>query len=397
MVLNIIFKEIKYQLTNITFYGFFVVVLLMFFSQLGIPVKEDLALPTQSEKFYSTEKIIDNDEKMKKIYLLLNKNYSDGTVLKYKFSFGYNSSLTDIQRTYLKAVIYKIYTIDTNVQENYLITETNKNDTFDDETNLKLNVSYDEFLDILKDLDKNLGGNTIYSDPEKYRIYYKEISLTDAEKVFSDVMENDKFTNAYGRFFADYLGITAGFFPVFLSGFILAREKKKKDYEKTYKSKISFNKYLMARYIGLCICIMGCYFILATYATIAYSKFALDLNCIIDKMAIYKYTFGWIGPTVLFTTALGILISAIFNEAILVIVCQLALCFSSIRNLIGQYGLTKYIIRFNVFGENDSYLNFKSAIIQNRIFYTVFSFVIILLSSYIWIRLKEKKSENFHL
>ena len=186
---------------------------------------------------------------------------------------------------------------------------------------------------------------------------YDEISLENAEKAYNDVMEKDKFTNAYGRLFADYMGITAGFFPVFLSAFIFIREKKKKDYEKIYSSKVSFTKYILAKYIGICICIMGCYFILATYTTLAYLKFALDTNSVIDRMAIYKYTFAWIGPTVLFTTAFGMLISAIFNNPIAAIIVQLILCFSSIQNLIGQYGLTKYVIRFNVFGEYDNYLN----------------------------------------
>lgn len=388
MILNIICKEIKYQLKNITFYGFIIVVLLMFFSQLGIPTKEDLTLPTQSEKFYSTEKIIDHDKQMKQMYFWMHESYSEGTVLKYKFSFGYHSSLTDAQKSYLKTIMDRVYTFDDKDLEDDIIYSSPD----DDENNLKVNVSYDEFLDTLKDLDKNLGGDTIYGAPENYGVFYDEISLSSAERTFNNVMENDKFTNAYGRLFADYLGITAGFFPVFLSAFIFIREKKKKDYEKIYKSKISFTKYLMAKYIGMCICIMGCYFILATYTTLAYSIFALDSKCIIDKMAIYKYTFGWIGPTVLFSTASGILISAIFNKAIVTILCQLVLCLSSIHNLIGQYGFTKYVIRFNVFGEYDSYLNFRYAIIQNRIFYTVLSFAILIVSSYIWTRLREKNT-----
>lgn len=370
MILNIIWKEIKYQLKNVTFYGFFIVVLLMFFSQLGIPTMNDLAITTQSEKYYHTEKITDHDKQMKHMYLWLSKNYSEGTVLKYKFSFGYYATLTDIQKNYLKTALDKIY-------------------TFDDKNNLQVNVSYDEFLGILKALNKNLGSNTIYDAPEEHGIFNDEISLESAEKTFNDVMKNDKFTNAYGRIFADYLGITAGFFPVFISAFIFIREKRNKEYEKIYSSKISFTKYILAKYIGICICIIGCYLILATYTTLAYFKFALDSNCVIDTLAIYKYTFGWIGPTVLFTTAFGILISAIFNNAIAAIAFQLVLCFTSIHNLIGQYGLTKYIVRFNVFGEHNEYVNFKPAILENRVFYTAFSFAIVLFSSYIWTKFRK--------
>lgn len=371
MIINIILKEIKYQLKNVTFYGFFIVVLLMFFSQLGIPTMNDLTLTTQKENHYNYEKITDKDKEMKHMYLWLGRAYEKGTVLKYKFSFGYDVKLDDIEKNYLKVAIDKIY-------------------DFDNENNLEIKVSYNEYLDILSDLDKNLNGNTIYGDPHKYGLLYDEISLKNAEKTYNDIMEKDKFTNAYGRLFADYMGITAGFFPVFLSAFIFKREKKKNEYEKTYSSNVSFSKYILAKYIGICICIMGCYFLLATYTTLAYLKFAFDSNSVIDRMAIYKYTFAWIGPTVLFTTAFGILISAIFDNPIAAIIVQLILCISSIHNLIGQYGLTKYVIRFNIFGEYDNYLQWEPAILQNRIFYAILSFAVILLSSYVWTRFRKK-------
>ncbi len=371
MILNIIWKEIKYQLKNITFYGFFIVILLMFFSQLGIPKVNDLTLIKQKENFYRTEKITDKDKEMKQLYLFLNNDYAKGTVQKYKTVFGYNVKLNDSGKDYLKAVIDKIY-------------------TFDSENNLKIKVSYNEYLDLLRDLDKKLKGNTIYGDNYRSGILNEATSLQKAVKTFNDVMRKDKFTNAYGRLFADYMGITAGFFPVFLSAFIFIREKNKKEYEKIYSSKLSFTKYILAKYIGICICIMGCYFILATYTTLAYSKFALDTNYVIDRMAIYKYTFAWIAPTVLFTTAFGILTAAIFNNRIAAIAAQLILWSISIQDLIGYYGLTNYVIRFNEFGQYDKYLQFRTTIIENRIFYTLISFVVVLLGAHVWTKFREK-------
>lgn len=371
MIWNIVWKEIKYQLKNITFYGFFIVVLLMFFSQLGVPRMRDLTLTKQSENFYRTEKITGKDKEMKQLYPWLYNDYVKGTVRKYKFSFKYDVKLNDSEKDYFKTAIDKIY-------------------AYDSEKNLKIKVSYNEYLDVLRDLDKKLKGNTIYSDNHRSGILNEKISLQKAEKTFNDVMRKDKFTNAYGRLFADYMGITAGFFPVFLSAFIFIREKNKKEYERKYSCQLSYAKYILAKYIGICICIMGCYFILATYTTLAYSKFALDTNYVIDRMAIYKYTFAWIAPTVLFTTAFGILAAAIFNNGFVAIAAQLILWFSSVQNLIGQYGLNNYIIRFNKFGEYDTYLQFRTAIIENRIFYTIISFVVVLLSAHIWTKFREK-------
>ena len=369
MILKIMWSEIRYQLKNVTFYGFFIVVFLIFLSQLGIPQISDFTLSFQKEKYYRTQKIIDNEEKMKQMYLWLNKDYSEGTVSKYKFSVSYNSKLNDNEKKYLKSAIDDIY-------------------TFDSENNLQLKVTYNEYLDILKNLDDNLGNNTIYADPEEYGLYNEQISDENAEKIYKDVMEKDKFTNAYGRIFADYMGVTAGFFPVFLSAFIFIREKKKNEYEKLYSSKISFEKYILAKYLGICISIMSCYLILAVYVSLSYLKFSLNTDFVIDKMAVYKYAFCWIGPTVLFTTAFGIFIAAIFNNPLPAIVVQLILWGNSIKDLSGEYGLMHFVIRFNVFGEYDKYLQVKTSIIENRIFYTIISFVVVLAGAYIWNRFR---------
>ncbi len=86
MILNIIGKEIRYQLKNVTFYGFFIVVLLMFFSQLGTPTKGDLIFTTQKENFYNYQNITDKDKQMEQMYFWLGKDYAEGTAFKYKFS-----------------------------------------------------------------------------------------------------------------------------------------------------------------------------------------------------------------------------------------------------------------------------------------------------------------------
>lgn len=147
----------------------------MFFSQLGIPTMSDLTLTNQKENYYRTQKITNNDKKMKAMYFQLGNDYANGTVKKHKFLFEYDVKLNNSENNYLKSAIDEIY-------------------TFDSENNLHINVSYDEFLEILKNLDNNLNGNTVYGDPDRYGIGTEKISLKNAEKTYKDVMEKDKFT-----------------------------------------------------------------------------------------------------------------------------------------------------------------------------------------------------------
>ena len=76
--------------------------------------------------------------------------------------------------------------------------------------------------------------------------------------------------------------------------------------------------------------------------------------------------------------------AGIFNNAVAAIVIQLILWLNSIKDLSGEYNLMHFVIRFNTFGEYDKYLQFKTAIIENRIFYTIISFTVVLAGAYIW-------------
>jgi hypothetical protein len=93
----------------------------------------------------------------------------------------------------------------------------------------------------------------------------------------------------------------------------------------------------------------------------------------IDYLAFYKYTFLWILPTIMFTTALGMLISIIFENGIAAVPIQFILWMLSLQPLMGNYSLTKIFIRFNTAGNYSNYIIWKPDIIINRLFYIILS------------------------
>ena len=365
MLFDVIWNEIKYHFKNLTIYLFFIVLLLMFISQMGIPKASDLLKDTQKDTFYKVMDIEDDNKKIERMYMFLNNDYEKGFIKKNMFMFSYYKNINNEQKGYLKNAIDKIY-------------------SFDENNNMQINVTYDEYKKILINLDSKLKGHTIYKEPEEYGIYNEETSSEIGDKIYEEVMEKDKFTNAYARLFADYMGITAGFLPMFLSFFIFIREKRKKDYKNNYEHKISFTEYIFGKYLGLCLSIMICYFALAAYITLSYVKYSQDVNITIDSTAVYKYTFLWIGPTVLFTTALGIFMAVFFKKIIMPVLIHIVLWNFSVRPLSGNYSLNHFIIRFNTFGEYYSYIKWRPEIIQNRIFFTLISLVLVMISAKIY-------------
>jgi hypothetical protein len=247
--------------------------------------------------------------------------------------------------------------------------------------NIELKVSYEEYLNIVRKLDKDLGGNTDYSDKNRKMILNRSMTYEEALQEFNNIINKDKITNAYGRLFSDYMGIAAGFFPIFLSAFILTRDKRSRMYELVYSRSVKSHTYVLAKYTALVIVMFLGYLIAATHATVKFACFASQNNYIIDYFAFYKYTFAWILPTLMFTTAFGMLISIIFGNGIAAVPAQFILWITSLLPLGGNYALTKILIRFNTAGSYNNYIVWKNDIIINRIFYIILSLALVYIAS----------------
>lgn len=257
----------------------------------------------------------------------------------------------------------------------------------DKDGNLKTNITYSEFQDILDNLDKALGGNTELAEDERRSLYVKRISYGDERRRFNGILE-EKLTNAYGRYLADYMGITAGFYLVFISAFILHGRRRKEIYSLINSRGISAKKIILSKYIGVSISVLLCYLLIASHATFVFYNIANNYNYPIDLFAFYKYILIWVMPTALFTIAMGIFLSSFFKRPLFIIIIQGILYTTSVLPLIGDYGLTRFIIRFNRVGYHHKYIQWYGDIIMNRAFYFIVSIGLVMMAIYIFERRK---------
>jgi hypothetical protein len=252
------------------------------------------------------------------------------------------------------------------------------------EKEFSFTIGYDEFLEVLRTLDRNLGGRTHYGDSMRGSLLTMERTYEEALAEFNTIVEKDKITNAYARLFADYMGITAGFFPAFIAAFILLKDRRRRMDEVICSRRVDSVAYVGAKYAVIVISVSIFYLVLATHATTGFHHFAKENGYAIDYFAFYKYSLIWIVPTLAFTVSLGMLVSVVFNSGIPAIPLQFAAWLISIMPLSGDYRLFKYIIRFNQVASNDVYARFSPDIANNRLFFTLVSAVLFALAVYIW-------------
>lgn len=381
-------KELKYIFRNITFYIFIVIVGLFYFTQFtSVGSIESLKPPTPKEvekqeslgkrSGYGVKKITDHKKEIREVYLYLNRDYNSGSILKEKIIINVNVKLSAKEKGYIKEAMEKI------APDEY----------FDNDDPNLVKVSYKEYLNIVRDLDKKLGGGTSYGDKRRSAELSEPKTYEDALKDYKELIQKDKVTNAGARLFADYMGITAGFFPVFLAAFILMKDKRSKMQELICSRSISSYTYILSKYLALCTALFIPYILYATHVTFIFFKVGIANNCTIDIWAFYKFSFYWIVPTILFTVALGMLISVVFNNGVIAIPIQFILWLNSLMPLKGNYSLNKFIIRFNTFGDYQSYVSWSKSIAINRLFYLIISIMIIFITAFIWS--KKRGAQHF--
>jgi hypothetical protein len=375
-----IILESKYILKTMTFWVFVFTISLMFFTQFNIekiekPDKDIKKIEdgyenqgvifrgnTLKEKIYGIREVNNNEEEMKAFLILLKDSYNWGVVQKVRFGFVSEITLNNNQKSEIKEYINDILTGNKGIEEI---------DIYNFES-YSINISYDKFQKIVEKLVDEYGKNSEFNDTLYIPKTYEE-ALED----YYNVINKDRYSNAHARLFSDYLGIVISVIPLFLAAFIFTRDKKNKVYQSIYTKNISSTKYILSKYLSLNILIFIVLIIFVSIAT--YQTINLYGINNIDLLAYYKYLIIWLMPTCLFVVVLSMLISIIFDSGLIVIPVILFLNINSILNLIGDYSLDKYIIRFNYVGEYQIYINNLNLILLNRIFYTIISFLMLII------------------
>ena len=247
---------------------------------------------------------------------------------------------------------------------------------------VKEGFSYDRFVEIMADVDDIVGGGSIYN-PEGLMYSFSLVPMAEEDiKAEQDSFyKEDKITRGLARLFCDYAGICLAILPVFTAAWLTAADKKRRMQELVYTRDISSLRLVLTRYGALlftmAIPVLAMMILSLIQALVVYKGHSMDM------LAFFKLPVVWLLPNLMFTTAVGVLLTEIFSSPV-AILSQLAIWFYSVMagsmQLSGNLSRFALVPRHNTPFERGVFLAEQNEFIFSRVFWTVISLVLMLLA-----------------
>ena len=257
------------------------------------------------------------------------------------------------------------------------------------------NFSYDRFLEIMTDVDDMLGGGSNY-DPESLAAIFSRVEMTKEEAAaeYRSFIEEDKVTGGLARYFSDYAGIDLALLPVFVAAALTAADRKRRMQELVYTRNISSFRLVFTRYTALVFTMFVPVVIEMLAALIQAASIYSDET--ISYSAMFTIPTIWLLPILMFTTALGMLITEIFSSPAAVFV-QIAVWFKAVMSgsfmLYGQISKFGLVCRHNTEMHRSEFMMNYDNFIFSRVFWTVMSLIAVIITVFVY---NAKRGGNFN-
>ena len=426
-------KECKTICKSIIYLVFICAIVLFYTSQMGEEIKSDIKQYYTNEEYYTGSllqnpliKPLENAESYGNKYVEIPEiimpeavsslviDWKQNNYRKYNFiGMGREINLNEKKQAEIAKIIFDITGIEADELYNRVLeirVQYVGNDgithwqDIDFKEIVPIKITYDEYKNKVKQIDKILGG--MYGETGLQSMERENVPVTYEEKLteYNAFISEDKITGAYARYFCDYMGIVAGMLSVFVPAAFLMRDKRAKVNEIIFSRHISSTKFILTRYIALIFMMTLPFLLLSLIPSVQLIEFALKNNMSVDIFAFFKYIFAWILPTIMTTTAVALIITTVADNPIAIVVqfgwsfLNLLTGFSgAVVNGFGQ--LINYrmnlIIRHNSVSNFQVYKDNLTQLTFNRIFYTVLSMILVVLTIFIYERKRKGEIDVF--
>ena len=259
-------------------------------------------------------------------------------------------------------------------------------------------MDYSRFKELMGQADDLLGGGSNYAVDSL--IGYGTVPLTyeEAKERYDLAVSSDQVTGGYARLFSDYAGVMVlSILPVFLAVILSMKDRRAKMEALIYTKETSAVKLTFIRYLALVIAAMAPVIILSYESNImvwsSYSGMQLDY------LAPLKYDFGWLMPSVMISTAIGMFLTELTSTPIAVVVQGFWWMLDvnlGIKSVPSGYALFRLAPRHNVGADSlfrtQDYLDHFGDLVQNRLLMAGIALALILLTILIY---EAKRKEKF--
>lgn len=416
-------KEIKKTVFSITFAVFLVALFAMPFSQDVLYFSDKIiTAPQQGEDYGIQQKEIPNVI-MPAAFSSLYKEFTANEYIAYPIGFYKNVKLNDTDSEKMAEIISALSGVPVNdllrsdassdsqdrmeinldgnqnytKQEDGSIivgkdTDSNKNKT-DIEVTLLENISYEEFKEYMKQADDLIGGGSYYSDDNLLKFCYVAVTYEEALESYNLIAGKDRFTGTYARLFCDYVGIILSILPVFIAVSVCLKDRRAKMDGLIYSRKVSSFRLVFSRYFAITLAVILPTLMLAYISNS--SVWGRYRGTSIDYFAPLKYTIGWLMPSVMISTAVGMFFTELTGTPIAIAIQGLWWFIDlnmGVTRLRGVHTLLELTPRHNSLENTQIFLNEFQTLRANRLIIAGMSFLLILATVIIY---EEKRRGRF--
>lgn len=382
-------KECRMLLRSLIFWLYVLGAALFFFSQMGTITFE--SKPEPGQESYGLKISDKKEDQIRGTLGLLAESYLNDTFTTAPVGFNKHVSLSDGEKQEIETILEDTTGLSTEELET-CYEEWVKSQTvaMEDGSYMmvggnfvlepKEGLAYDTFLTDMQKVCEILGPGSGFTEEGIRQNAMVEMTYEDALEEYNNLLEKDGLTGGYARLFCDYMGIILAVLPVFVAVTREIRDKRAQMKELLYVRRASSFTILFSRYAALCLCMFVPVLLLSCYPLAECAGFVQGKGISLDLTAFFRYSFGWLLPTILVVTALGIFLTELTGTAVGVLV-QAAWWFLSIfagSDTMGggAYGMNlipRHNTEFNYTGFHDQF----SQLALNRGFYVVLALALV--------------------
>ncbi len=251
-------------------------------------------------------------------------------------------------------------------------------------------MDYSRFKELMALVDDLLGGGSNYAPDTLTGYGTVPLTYEEAKERYELAVSCDQVTGGYARLFSDYAGVMVlSILPVFLAVILCMKDRRAKMEALIYTKKISAARLTLIRFLALVIAAMIPVFILSYVSNIMVWGAANGMQ--LDYLAPLKYDLGWLLPSVMISTAVGMFLTELTGSPLAAAVQGLWWMIDvnlGIKTVSSGYSMFRLSPRHNAGADSwfrtEDYQNHFRDLLQNRLLITGISLVLVLLTILIY-------------
>lgn len=248
---------------------------------------------------------------------------------------------------------------------------------------VRSDIGYQRFQELMGKADRLLGGGSSYAPDSLIRYGSVPLTYEEAKERYRLSVDSDKVTGGYARLFSDYAGVMAlSLLPVFLAVILCMKDHTAHMEALIYTKKSAAFKLIFTRYLALVIAVMLPVIVLSYLSNLLVWGSYQGMK--ISYLAPLKYDLGWLLPSVMVSTAVGMFFTELTGTPVAVALQGLWWLFDlnvGYKTVASGYALLRLAPRHNA-GVNSwfrtqDFLDHFQGLLQNRLLFAGMSLLLV--------------------